>query len=154
VGLHVGELMPRIAALADRCCVLRALSTKDDNHYSSQYWVLTGQPHNPSNTQLNRAAVAPNDFPGIGSVVKHLRSGRGALPAAVTLPEQLIGNDFVVFPGQQGGFLGHAADPWLLTCDPSAAEFSIKEFSLPPDVPPLRLTGRAKLAHEIDKHLG
>jgi hypothetical protein len=157
VGLQVGELMPRIAAVADKCCVLRAVSSKDDNHYSSQYWVLTGQPHNPPNTQLNRAGIAPNDWPGIGGVVKHLRSGanaaRGGLPHAITLPEQLIGNDFVVFPGQQAGFLGRAADPWLLTCDPAATEFSIREFSLPADVPPLRLSGRQNLAQEIDKHL-
>jgi Protein of unknown function (DUF1501) len=155
VGLQVGELMPRIAALADKCCVFRAVSTKDDNHYSSQYWVLTGQPHNPPNTQLSRAGIGPNDWPSIGSVVKHLRAGeRGRLPAAITLPEPLIGNDFVVFPGQQAGFLGRAADPWLLTCDPAAAEFSIREFSLPEDVPPLRLAGRQKLAQEIDTHLG
>src|SRR5437660_10403025 len=46
-GLQVGELMPRLARLADRLCVLRAVSTRDNAHSSSGYYMMTGQPHQP-----------------------------------------------------------------------------------------------------------
>src|SRR5215467_14077286 len=46
-GLRVGELMPRMAKLANRCAVLRAVSTDDNAHSSSGYWMLTGVPHAP-----------------------------------------------------------------------------------------------------------
>ena len=41
-GLHVGDLMPKIANLAQHTCVLRAMSTADNAHSSSGYWMLTG----------------------------------------------------------------------------------------------------------------
>ena len=41
-GLHVGELMPKTARVIDRICVLRAMSTDDNAHSSSGYWMLTG----------------------------------------------------------------------------------------------------------------
>src|SRR5438132_11230441 len=44
-GLHVGELMPRLARLADKLCVLRAVSTDDNAHSSSGYYMMTGYPH-------------------------------------------------------------------------------------------------------------
>jgi hypothetical protein len=43
-GLQVGELMPRLAAQAHRWSVLRAVSTADNAHSSSGYWMLTGHP--------------------------------------------------------------------------------------------------------------
>src|SRR5579871_154823 len=43
-GLRVGELMPRTARQRDRVCVLRAMSTNDNAHSSSGYWMLTGVP--------------------------------------------------------------------------------------------------------------
>src|SRR5947208_10559435 len=46
-GLQVCELMPRTAKLAHKVCVLRALSTNDNAHSASGYWVLTGHPHAP-----------------------------------------------------------------------------------------------------------
>src|SRR5438034_6505672 len=43
-GIQVGELMPRLARLADRLCILRAVSTGDNAHSSSGSYMLTGQP--------------------------------------------------------------------------------------------------------------
>src|SRR5262245_15121318 len=40
-GIQVGELMPQTARLLDKVCVLRALSTDDNAHSSSGYWMLT-----------------------------------------------------------------------------------------------------------------
>src|SRR5438270_6717937 len=48
-GMHVGELMPRLARLADRLCILRAVATDDNAHSSSGYSMMTGYPHQPTN---------------------------------------------------------------------------------------------------------
>jgi hypothetical protein len=149
-GLHVGELMPRVARVADRCCVLRAVSTMDNAHSSSGYWMLTGYPYPRPNSECNQPSAA--DWPCLGAAVQRLRPGRG-LPQAVTLPEQMITNANIVAVGQNAGFLGRAADPWLLTCDPSAPDFRVPALGLPAEVPPLRLDGRRALLEQVNRHL-
>jgi hypothetical protein len=97
-GRFVGELMPRVARLADRCSVLHAGTTHDSSHGSNLDATLTGRPHSLGNTDTIRVGP-PNDFPCLGAVVRHLRPGSGPLPSAITLPRQMIGNDFTVAPG-------------------------------------------------------
>lgn len=151
-GLHVGELMPRTARLADRCAVLRAVSTADSAHSSSGYWMLTGYPHQPTNTESARPG-APNDWPSLGAVIRRLRHGGANLPSAITLPERIINNPNIPWPGQDGGFLGRNADPWLLTCDPAAQSFRIPELTLPEDLPANRFDGRRSLLERVNGQL-
>src|SRR5262245_8935905 len=73
-GLRVCELMPRTARLADRLAVLRAVSTDDNAHSSSGYWMLTGVPHVPTNSE-NAKPGAPNDHPCVGALVRRLHPG-------------------------------------------------------------------------------
>jgi hypothetical protein len=150
-GLRVGELMPRVARSAHRCCVLRAVSTADNAHSSSGYWMLTGHPYPRPNTECNPPTAG--DWPSLGSVVKRLRPGNGTLPPAVTLPEQMISNANIVAVGQHAGWLGRAADAWLLTCDPSAADFQLPALGLPVEVPALRLDERRSLLSQVNHHL-
>jgi hypothetical protein len=151
-GLWVGELMPQMARLADRCCVLRSVHTNDHSHSSSMYWTMTGQPHAPLNSEVVKQG-APNDWPTLGAVVKHVYRSSCSLPAAITLPEQFIGNNLVVPNGQNAGYLGRKADPWILTCDPSAADFQVPAFSLPDEVSPLRIDDRRALLGQVNRHL-
>jgi len=150
-GLQVGELMPRLAGQAHLWSVLRGVSTSDNAHSSSGYWMLTGQPYARPNTECN--APAASDWPCLGAVVKRLRPGSGALPPAVTLPGQMISNANIVAVGQNAGFLGRAADPWVLNCDPSAADFRAPALDLPLEVPPSRLGQRRSLLDLANRHL-
>ena len=152
-GLHVGELMPRTAKNAHHLCVLRAMSTDDNAHSSSGYWMLTGRPHQPTNSE-NAKPGAPNDAPCVAAVVQHLRGGRNGLPAAVTLPEHIWNTGGIVWPGQDAGFLGRTADPWLIGCDPNAADFRVPGLGLPDEVPPPRLSGRVSLLGRLDHQVG
>src|SRR5438067_12044290 len=151
-GLLVGELMPRLARLADRLCVLRAVSTDDNAHSSSGYYMMTGQPHQPMNVE-NANPGAPNNWPFIGALVQRLRGNAGPLPAAVRLPHRIFHTDGSVWPGQDAGFLGRAADPWLLRCEPASPRYQIPEFSLSADVPLARLEDRQALLGTIDQRL-
>jgi len=73
-GVRICELMPRTARLLDKLCVLRAVSTNDNAHSSSGYYMTTGQPHRPMNVE-NAKTGAPNDWPCLAAVMQHLRGG-------------------------------------------------------------------------------
>src|SRR5262249_33771076 len=94
---------------------------------------------------------APNNWPALGAVVQRLRGAPGALPAAVRLPQRIFNTDGSVWPGQDAGFLGRAADPWLLRCEPGSPQNPIPEFSLATDVPRARLEGRRALLERLDR---
>jgi hypothetical protein len=151
-GLAVGALMPRVARLAHHCCVLRSVTTGDHSHASSLYQVLTGYPHQPANTESVRAG-APNDRPHFASALRQLleRGNAGGIPAFITLPEIMSGNDFAVPNGQFAGVLGHRCDPWVLSCDPAAPRVVTPALSLPDDVSPQRLGDRRSLLEGLDR---
>lgn len=151
-GLRVGELMPRTARLAHKIAVLRAMSTGDSAHSSSGYAMLTGRPHTPMNSESARPG-APNDWPCLGAVIQQFRRSRVNLPSAIVLPERIINNPNIPWPGQDAGWLGRTADPWLLTCDPSAPTFQAPELTLPSDLPPLRFDQRRSLLEQVNRHL-
>lgn len=150
-GIQVSELMPKTAKLLDKCCVLRAVSTDDNAHSSSTYYMLTGRPHQPVNVE-NALPAKPNDWPCVAAMVKCLRPGNGALPPAVVLPDHLSNVGNIIRPGQDAGFLGRNADPWLIHCDPSAPDFQVPGLGLPAEMSPLRLDGRRSLLEQVDRH--
>jgi hypothetical protein len=149
-GLTVGELMPRTARLAHKIAVLRAVSTNDNAHSSSGYYMMTGYPHQPLNVE-NANPGAPNNWPFMGAVVQHLRKGSGTLPGSVRLPHRIFNTDGSVWPGQDSGFLGRNADPWLFTCQPAAPSFRVPEFSLTAETPAPRLQGRHSLLQQLSQ---
>ena len=151
-GLQICELMPQTARVADKICVLRAVSSNDNAHSSSGYYMMTGHPHAPMNAE-NANPGPPNDYPTFGAIVRRLKGDRNGLPAAIRLPHRIFNTDGSVWPGQDAGFLGRNADPWLFTCEPGSPNFRISEFTLPVDVPPARLEGRQSLLHEVNQRL-
>jgi len=66
------------------------------------------------------------------------------------LPEPIIANPGVKVSGQSAGFLGRRWDPQNFTCDPHKETFVVKEFELPGDLPPLRLSSRTSLLSQFD----
>jgi hypothetical protein len=147
-GIQVCELMPQTARLLDRICVLRGVTTGDNAHSSSGYYMTTGQPHRPMNAE-NARAGAPNDWPNLSAVVQHKRGVR----PAILLPERLANCGGITWPGQDAGWLGRSADPWMLTCDPSATTFEVPGCRLPAEVPPLRFDDRRSLLNQVNHHL-
>ncbi len=149
-GIHFASLLPRLARHADKLCVLRSVATGDNAHSSSGYYMLTGVPHNPMNAE-NVNPGPPNDWPTLGAVVRRLRGDQGGLPGAVRMPMHIFNTDGSVWPGQDAGFLGRTADPWLFKCEPAAANLRIPEFTLANDVPLNRLSERRDLLQQLDR---
>ncbi len=151
-GLQVCELMPRLGALAHHFAVLRAMSTRDNAHSSSGYYMLTGVPHVPANVE-NARPGAPNNWPSLASLVNRLKSRPGGMPASVVLPEHIWNDGNIPWPGQDAGFLGRATDPWLLHCDPSAPTFQVPALAMPDELTPLRFDDRRSLLDQVNRHL-
>jgi hypothetical protein len=86
-------------------------------------------------------------------VVKRLRPGNGNLPAAITIPEHIWNTGNIPWPGQDAGWLGRAADPWLIHCDPSEGTFRIPELGLPDEISPMRFDERRSLLNQVNHHL-
>src|ERR1051326_487541 len=151
-GLQIGELMPKTAQLAKHLCVLRAVTTDDNAHSSSGYYMTTGHPHQPLGTE-NAKPGAPNDWPCLGALVKQVRPDRVGLPSAITLPEQSANDGNLTWPGQDAGFFGRASDPWLVNCDPSSPDFKIEGLALPGEVSNERFNSRRSLAQQVNQQL-
>lgn len=151
-GLSISELLPRTAAVADKICLLRAVSTADNAHSSSGYYMLTGRPHQPKNFE-NANPGAPNDAPCLGAVVRRIGKAGGAVPPAVTLPHRIFNTDGSVWPGQDAGFLGRACDPWLLNARLSGEGSTIQEIALPAEIDQVRLGHRRELLDNLQRRL-
>ncbi len=151
-GLSISELFPRTALVADKICLLRAVSTGDNAHSSSGYYMLTGRPHQPMNFE-NANPGAPNNAPSLGATLGRITRSHDGLPASVTLPHRIFNTDGSVWPGQDAGFLGRAADPWLLNARLTSSGYAIQEFDLPPDIDPLRIRRRRDLMGGIHRML-
>ncbi len=151
-GIFFSENLSRTSRLADKICVLRAMSSGDNAHSSSGYYMITGHPHTPMNFE-NANPGFPNDYPSLGGMLRKLEQSRTALPTSVTLPHRIFNTDGSVWPGQDAGFLGRAADPWLLTCKPADRPFRLDGLSLPDDVPALRLERRRSLWEQFEERV-
>ncbi len=149
-GFSISELMPLTARVADKVCVLRAVSTGDNAHSSSGYYMLTGRPHQPMNFE-NANPGAPNDAPSLGALVGRLGLTREALPRSVTLPHRIFNTDGSVWPGQDAGFLGRSADPWLLNARLTAEGYRVGEVDLPAYLDPEHLGRRRDLLDGIGR---
>jgi hypothetical protein len=151
-GIRICELMPRLAQRMDKLAILRAVSSGDNAHSSSGYYMMTGVPHQPMNFE-NANPGAPNNWPTLGAIVQRVRGNAGPVPAAVRLPHRIFNTDGSVWPGQDSGFLGRDADPWLLRCEPGAATMRVSEFSLSAELSSGRLDDRQRLLHAVDRPL-
>ncbi|MBI3862857.1 MAG: DUF1501 domain-containing protein [Planctomycetia bacterium] len=132
-GIRVGELLPRLAALADRYCLVRSMTHGNPNHDGGTHVALTG-----------RSQPAP-DSPYFGSVVARFRPSQVNLPSYVWLQNL----DVDVQPRfRTAGFLGNACAPLCLgeyDDNPSSASFRMTAFDPPADVSRNRLSARQQL---------
>lgn len=151
-GLHVGELMPKTAKLTEHIAVLRALATDDNAHSSSGYWMLTGKPHSPKG-QENALPGAPNNWPSLPAIVRHVKGDKTSLPGSIRLPEEIWNTGHIVWPGQDSGWLGDHADPWLINCDPNKPDFRVPDIGLPVEISPERFIQRNALRSLMNDHV-
>ena len=146
-GIHVSEHMPRMARLADRYTIVRSMSHQESDHIRGGYWVWSGGHLGRSVVQA--AGMDRADRPHFGSVLHKLLGASPTMPPFVTVPEHVspVG---VPRPGQNGGFLGAAFDPYLIDSDPNLRSYTPGPLKRDRELSSVRLSHRQSLLAAIN----
>src|SRR5262249_35907767 len=136
-GIRFAELIPRMARLADRCCIVRSMTHRTADHDAGMHVCMTGHSSPAENT------------PYFGCVVAKLRPATRNIPSYVWL--QNLDRD--VQPRYlTGGYLGAAYAP-LRICtnldNPATPGFRVSVFDPPAEVSPARVQERERLLQQL-----
>jgi uncharacterized protein (DUF1501 family) len=141
-GLRFGELLPKLAALANRFCVVRSMTHGNGGHDGGMHVAMTGH---------SQPAV---ETPYYGSVAARLRPSTRNVPSYVWL-QNLAGD---VQPRYlTGGFLGAAYSPLRIGTDldnPSDPKFRVTAFDPPKESTHDRLKQRWDLLKSLETSTG
>jgi uncharacterized protein (DUF1501 family) len=167
-GLLICEHLPKIAAISDRVCVLRALTHPYNDHSSAGHYIQTGHPwHVPIGGGFN---ATEKDWPAFGSIVEYVdqqASGpQRAIPSYVYLPNRLghlqTYSVRLDRPGQYAGWLGRGYDalatdirkrndnPFFRDCTDDELDFRIKGLAADAELTIDRLADRQSLLDGFD----
>jgi hypothetical protein len=137
-GLRVSNMLPRLAGLADRYCLIRSMTHGNGGHDGGMHVCMTGH-----------SQPGP-DTPYFGAVLARQRPSTRNVPSYVWV-QNLAGD---VQPRYlTGGFLGAAYSPLRIGIDldnPSAPNFRVTAFDPPRDSSPERLKQRWQLLNTLD----
>jgi hypothetical protein len=152
-GIQISELMPSLAPLADRYAILRSVNHNQAQHNAAMYWTIVGRPYPVDSTLINPSR---NDFPSFGTLSGWLARRTGyeaALPPYVITPAPHCDSTTYITPGQYGGFLGGAHDPFVLNSDPNKPDFKVPNLEPVAGLTVDRLRKRQSLLEQLDGKL-
>ena len=139
-GIRIGELLPRLAGMADRYALIRSMSHRNPGHDGGMHICMTGR----SSPEVST--------PYFGSVAARLRPSKQNMPSYVWL-QNLAGD---VQPRYlTGGSLGMAYSPLRIGTDldnPANPEFRVSAFDPPSGITTERLTTQYNLLQQIQPH--
>src|SRR5947207_3370622 len=133
-GIYFSELLKQTADVADKICVIRAMTHGEADHDRGTHNMFTGWRPSP--------AV---QYPSIGSIVSHELGSRNDLPPYVCVPSQPN-----TFAGT--GYLGSAYGPFSLGADPANGRFKVRDLNLPNGVDEKRFAQRREMRATVDAH--
>jgi len=140
-GFQVGELMPRLARLADRYAVVRSMSHRVPIHDVANRMLLAGQ------------SLPSLQAPSLGAIVTKVRPSTTNVPSHVWL-QKFGGGAAPPDPTYlTGGFLGIAHAPLLVGIshddNPATKDFRVKAFDTAGGIDQNRLQARRELLGTI-----
>src|SRR5262249_21488104 len=134
-GLHISELLPRHAEVADRFTLLRSLCHTGPCHDSGPQQLFTGFP-----ITVNR--LKP-DHPDLFAVVGGIRADPSrAIPNNVGAPP---------IPSRGPAYLGPAREPFAVHGDPNDPQFAVPNIGVKDAEQLARLEGRVRLRERLDR---
>lgn len=131
IGEPFGELVPQLAAVADKLTVVRSFTHTEADHDRGQHSVLTGYQPSP--------AIA---YPSLGAVTAQQLGGRNDLPAYVVIPTPIrhLGT----------GYLSSQYAPFAVGGNPAARDFAVRDLESAKDVDGPRRERRRALQQQLD----
>ncbi|MBY0523962.1 MAG: DUF1501 domain-containing protein [Gemmataceae bacterium] len=146
-GVHINELMPRMAKLSQHYTLIRSMTHASPirNHPDAMHNILCGQ------------AKAPDDAPGCGSVMAKLRPTRHNLTSYAWL-QRCDGNTTVFCSPfiSTGGFLGKPYAPLMIGSsanNPSMVNYRVSELDTIVGTSSERTLERHELLRRLDPSL-
>jgi len=134
-GLHVGELLPKMAAIMDRVALVRSGTHENDHHETATNWVLSG-----------RFGTPFGDHPAIGAIVAHETGFSGLVPPYVAVPR----NPSFTWELGKSAWLGGRYESFKCG-NPNEASFKVRDLSASAAVAPVSLERRRSLLEAIDQ---
>ena len=110
-GLQFCETLPCTAKIAHHLAVIRSMSTDIHSHSTSGACMLTG--YEPVSKAEN-VPPSPDDWPSIAAAAGALKPSTRSPLSSVVLPDELYNDGHIVWPGQNGGFMGSKWHPTLM----------------------------------------
>ena len=108
-------------------------------HSTSGAFMLSG--YVPASKAEN-VPPGPQDWPSIASVIGAMKPSERSPLSSVVLPEIIANDGNIVWPCQNGGFMGAPWHPMLMKCDPTQVPMHIEGMSLLEEMTTLRLGER------------
>jgi len=144
-GVQFGELLPEQAKLMDKLAILRTVNHGSGDHTKGNHWMLTGFEGPAFNAPDNREQRRP----ALGSAVARLRgSSHAGVPTYVGVPHLRGGTDNLF---HYAAYLGGGWNPFVVNSDPNESNFSVKNLTLPGDLPLARVADRRALVAGLDR---
>lgn len=134
-GLHIGELLPRMASIMDRVALVRSGTHENDHHETATNWVLSG-----------RFGTPFGDHPAIGAVVAHETGFTGVVPPYVAVPR----NPSFTWELGKSAWLGGRYESFKCG-NPNDSSFKVRDLSVGPEVRSSVLERRRSLLGAIDQ---
>lgn len=139
-GIHVSELLPRLAGMADRYALLRSVAHTGGGHPAGSLQVLSGDPDSQDKLEPR--------YPDWMSIASHLRArGPSSIPNYVAVnPVDRYDNFTIAGPA----YLGPASEPFQVVGDPSQPNFVVPNIGLTDKAKQQRLRKRVELRESLD----
>jgi hypothetical protein len=148
-GIQISELLPNLAAHADKYAIVRTVHHRHTQHNAGMYWSIVGRPYRIDSTLINPSRA---DIPSIGTLVGWLacRGGySGALPPYVITPAPHCDSTAYITPGQYGACLGARFDPLIVPTQANARQLASSGLAQSTTVTADRLVERHTLAARL-----
>ena len=135
-GVRISEHMPQTAERLDQFALIRSVTSPFGVHNFAVQYLMTGYKPTPA-----------LEYPAIASVVAHLRTDSGVLPANIAIPH-LISRDSATIGN---GFLPNATKAFSLGSDPGKAGYKVRDLDFYQGLDLSRLDRRRKIVNALNQ---
>lgn len=142
-GVHVTEMLPQLAKLADRYTIVRTMSHGQGAHVTAAHTMLTGQPD----------GRRTNDSPFVGSLVSRFRPSSRNVPSYVWLHNMKTGTNKIPRYNSGLGKVGFEHAPLHIGYEldnPTSPDFRVRHFDPPDGLDMARLSERMQMVRGLD----
>jgi len=140
-GMHLSELLPRHAKVADRFTLLRSMTHTGGGHPAGSLQMLTGDP----DVQDKDKPI----FPDWMTVANYLRADRTRpLPNYVGINPVVRYDSFTI---AGSAYLGPAYGPFVVSGDPNEPHFEVPNIGMKDAAQGARLDARMRLKQRLDQ---